>query len=672
MANKHQAQQSGVRVLKGNSSESSQEDPDRDFDAHWSQGCIDPDELFSKGVSGTKTAPSGSRSPIPCSEVGISQRARPAAELAQPEAAQPEPICAEERAPDPAQDAKLHSHCRLSTIIIGPTDPWASPSGARQGGQCQLPPQMIMPMSAMDHADDVVGDSVLDGILDVLAAPAQPASTEGEEDAIATGEAESPAHECEEAEGKKSKGREFQEVDGKESVGQGFKEAEGKESEGGKPPAALGDAKTLAAEDSEASNSEVNEGTDEEGRVAAEDTVSASLLHQEDSPGLVDDDSCEALEGPTNALQIPARKRRRIIRSASPTNHSPTSPPSPSYASFDFDEELKTSATPANAPQQESGCQVVERDMHWGPCRSNSSKSQKGSDESSSGEESTSSKSSSTNSSSSGDSSNGTRSKQRPRADKIPVVGPMSWLPSLPERVDGVEWWLERLWNAMVDKRARLPKEPAAVYTTEHLCAGAGTDLMAFKILNVPHRCLGVAEKKPGARAWLKQEFGALLGRLYTANSAFIDGHGTDVLGGKRKSNKGVKISTIKPRCVTAGLPCQPWTRARSKSGTSERGSCPSQHPDYQTTMIEFPAYLHARQPDQFFIEEVPDMAKFFTNMSGSQVVSKANEYDEDCEDPKSDLWEFMRRCCAAGYAVRSWEADHGLFVEVPRTRTAQ
>ena len=318
MANKHQAQQSGVRVLKGNSSESSQEDPDRDFDAHWSQGCIDPDELFSRGVSGTKTAPSGSRSPIPCSEVGISQRARPAAELAQPEAAQPEPICAEERAPDPAQDAKLHSHCRLSTIIIGPTDPWASPSGARQGGQCQLPPQMIMPMSAMDHADDVVGDSVLDGILDVLAAPAQPASTEGEEDAIATGEAESPAHECEEAEGKKSKGREFQEVDGKESVGQGFKEAEGKESEGEEPPAALGDAKTLAAEDSEASNSEVNEGTDEEGRVAAEDTVSASLLHQEDSPGLVDDDSCEALEDQTNALQSRSQHKRGDASSGVP------------------------------------------------------------------------------------------------------------------------------------------------------------------------------------------------------------------------------------------------------------------------------------------------------------------------------------------------------------------
>ena len=78
--------------------------------------------------------------------------------------------------------------------------------------------------------------------------------------------------------------------------------------------------------------------------------------------------------------------------------------------------------------------------------------------------------------------------------------------------------------------------------------------------------------------------------------------------------------------------------------------------------MTEFPAYLQARQPDQFFIEEVPDMAKTCTAVEG-------DSHNED--DPKSDLWEFMRRCCAAGYAVRSWNADHGMFVGVPHERAA-
>ena len=71
-------------------------------------------------------------------------------------------------------------------------------------------------------------------------------------------------------------------------------------------------------------------------------------------------------------------------------------------------------------------------------------------------------------------------------------------------------------------------------------------------------------------------------------------------------------------------------------------------------------------------------MAKTLTTQrqeSGRQVVrghSEAEEDEEDEEVPKSDLWEFMRRCCAAGYAVRSWHADHGLFVDVPRARTWQ
>ena len=235
----------------------------------------------------------------------------------------------------------------------------------------------------------------------------------------------------------------------------------------------------------------------------------------------------------------------------------------------------------------------------------------------------------------------------------------------------------------MKAKRARLPPDPIAVYTTEHLCVGAGTDLMAMRILDLPHRCLGVSEKKPKVRKWLKQEFREKLGRLYTANEAFIDGHGKDELGGKRKTAKGVKVSSTKPRCATAGLPCQPWSRARSKNGSTDRSGAAEKHPAYETTMVEFPKYLRVRKPDQFFIEEVNEIGKTpfqpklleEVKLSGGQVVDKLSGGqvvdDEDDGDPKSDLWEFMRRCNAAGYAVRSWEADHAVFVKVPRPRTA-
>ena len=84
--------------------------------------------------------------------------------------------------------------------------------------------------------------------------------------------------------------------------------------------------------------------------------------------------------------------------------------------------------------------------------------------------------------------------------------------------------------------------------------------------------------------------------------------------------------------------------------------------------MVEFPKYLEVRQPDQFFIEEVREIARvpFIVKSSGGR-----EDDDSEDEDTKSDLWEFMRRCNTAGYAVRSWEADHALFVEAPRPRRA-
>lgn len=226
---------------------------------------------------------------------------------------------------------------------------------------------------------------------------------------------------------------------------------------------------------------------------------------------------------------------------------------------------------------------------------------------------------------------------------------------------------MSSVWDAIKDIRARLPKMPMAMYTTEHLCAGAGTDLMAMRILQLPHRCLGVAERKRCAQVWLKQQFGQDLGRLYTDNKAFLTGAGTDLLGVKNRCRKSpcVKVSSARPRCATAGLPCQPWSRARAKGGSTARSGCPGSHPDWQTTMVDFPKYLAVRKPEQFFIEEVPDIAR------RRQLPDDGDESIDEGEEA-SDLWEFMRRCVAAGFAVRSFKADHKMFVNVPRPRTGQ
>ena len=132
---------------------------------------------------------------------------------------------------------------------------------------------------------------------------------------------------------------------------------------------------------------------------------------------------------------------------------------------------------------------------------------------------------------------------------------------------------------------------------------------------------------------------------MFVENAAFLRGKGRCVAHGGE-----CEVSRLRPHVASAGLPCQPFTGAREHSGATPRTGPPSQHPAFATVMEEWKEYLEARQPDCFFIEQVPEF---------------------DTPDPKgvSYLKRFTRMCAAQGYSMRALRLSHGIWVELPRER---
>jgi len=168
-----------------------------------------------------------------------------------------------------------------------------------------------------------------------------------------------------------------------------------------------------------------------------------------------------------------------------------------------------------------------------------------------------------------------------------------------------------------------------------------------YQAYYIRHRVLGVAERKPLGQTFLKYNCGESLSHIFTENSAFIMGEGRCSQHGRT-----CKVSTERPDCVTGGLPCQPFSKARHKGGPTKRTFAADEHPDYVTVMEEFRSYLACRQPRSFWIEEVCDMETTYYNGIG-----------ESC------LMAFARLCTAEGYAVRAFKLDHCAWVASPWLR---
>ena len=154
---------------------------------------------------------------------------------------------------------------------------------------------------------------------------------------------------------------------------------------------------------------------------------------------------------------------------------------------------------------------------------------------------------------------------------------------------------------------------------------------------------LGVAERKPCAQKFLLHNFGAQLSHLFEANSAFVEGQGQCKL-----HNTVCRVSPKHPHVTTAGLPCQPFTHIRQKTGKSAKTGTAQEHPDFNCAMQEFEGYLSIRTPGAFWLEEVPEFATTLVN-------------------GVSCLWSLTKACTNRGYAIRADNFDHKDWVAFPR-----
>jgi hypothetical protein len=223
-----------------------------------------------------------------------------------------------------------------------------------------------------------------------------------------------------------------------------------------------------------------------------------------------------------------------------------------------------------------------------------------------------------------------------------------------PTPIFGTEWWFDVLWPQFARLRSRLPDAPHRPLLVEHLCAGAGTDFMAWKVLGVGVHCLAACETKPMARSFLKSTFGPDLGSWFEFNTDLLEQTAFCHLAERDKP-----VPSDRPDLTSIGSPCLPWTKGRSRNGGTARSGAPHLHPDYQVTMHDFPRHLRSRRPRSWWLENVPEIA-----------TTPCIDCEEDGDGKRaSDLWQLCFLCCQAGYAVRTIEIDHNLFVEVPRKR---
>lgn len=169
--------------------------------------------------------------------------------------------------------------------------------------------------------------------------------------------------------------------------------------------------------------------------------------------------------------------------------------------------------------------------------------------------------------------------------------------------------------------------------------------LSSIEVLGLPVRVLGCADSSPLAQRFSMKNGGIDMEHYFDENTSLMEG------GWCIKHQRQCRPSAQRPHFTTAGLPCQPFTKQRSKNDCTPRSGAPCDHPDFDS-VLEFVTYLEKRSPESFLVEEVTD---WDTSMPGNSMT-----YMQDV----------AARCAKKGYAVRAMMLDHSMWVQhVPRKR---
>ena len=102
---------------------------------------------------------------------------------------------------------------------------------------------------------------------------------------------------------------------------------------------------------------------------------------------------------------------------------------------------------------------------------------------------------------------------------------------------------------------------------------------------------------------------------------------------------------------AVGGLPCQPFSRMRTRHGPGNKEGAPTSHPSFDTVNVEFFEYLRGRTPLCFLVEEITAMR------------------DQNADSGEPYLDSFMEQCASLGYAMRAIMLDHGNWCEMSRSR---
>ena len=158
---------------------------------------------------------------------------------------------------------------------------------------------------------------------------------------------------------------------------------------------------------------------------------------------------------------------------------------------------------------------------------------------------------------------------------------------------------------------------------------------------------MNICERKKSAQRFLKFHFKGDCPHMFDENLAL-----TAKTSKCFVCKRACVINKQRPDILSAGLPCQPFSKARRQNGATPKTGSPETHPLWGTSMVEFCETLKARAPHVFIVEEVLGFAQPCEHLLGLS--------------PAKALAKMVKKL---GYGITAVELDHAMFVNMSRPR---